>query len=77
MHYVYDLKCRNGYYVGCTDNINERVLRHQRGHVPATANRLPIELKFYFAIQNKHTAFEFEKYLKTESGRAFINKHPN
>lgn len=75
MHYVYSLKCKDGYYVGCTDNIIDRLDRHQKGQVPATVNRLPITLQFYFAIEDKHKAFEFEKYLKSGSGRAFINKH--
>ena len=38
-------------------------------------NRVPITLEFYFAVEDKYRAFEFEKYLKTGSGRAFINKH--
>ena len=75
MHYVYSLKCNDGYYVRCTDNVQERFERHQKGQVPATANRLPVELEFYFAIQDKYKAFEFEKYLKSGSGRAFIKKH--
>lgn len=75
MYYVYSLKCKDGFYVGCTDNIKERLDRHQKGHVPATANRIPLELEFYFATENKYKAFEFEKYLKSGSGRAFIKKH--
>jgi predicted GIY-YIG superfamily endonuclease len=75
MWYVYSLKCKDGYYVGCTDNLDERIERHKNGHVPATAGHLPIELDFYFASENKYKAFEFEKYLKSGSGRAFINKH--
>ena len=75
MYYVYSLKCKDGYYVGCTDSIEERLQRHQKGQVPATANRLPTSLEFCFAVKNKYKAFEFEKYLKSGSGRAFINKH--
>ncbi len=75
MHYVYSLKCKDGYYIGCTDNIHDRIDRHKKGHVPATINRLPIKLEFYFCIENKHKAFEFEKYLKSGSGRAFLKKH--
>jgi predicted GIY-YIG superfamily endonuclease len=75
MHYVYSLKCKDGYYVGCTDDLKKRMERHLKGYVPATINRRPLELKFYFAIDNKYKAFEFEKYLKSGSGRAFINKH--
>jgi len=75
MYYVYSLKCKDGYYVGCTDSIEERLQRHQNGNVPATANRLPVTLEFYFATEDKYKAFEFEKYLKSGSGRAFVNKH--
>lgn len=75
MHYVYSLRCKEGYYVGCTDDLKERLKRHQHGYVPATKSRLPIELDFYFAIKDKYRAFEFEKYLKTGSGRAFVKKH--
>lgn len=75
MYYIYSLKCKDGYYIGCTDNLKNRLERHEKNQVPATANRLPIELDFYIAIENKYKAFEFEKYLKSGSGRAFINKH--
>jgi len=29
----------------------------------------------YFTIKDKYKAFQFEKYLKSGSGRAFIKKH--
>ncbi len=75
MYYVYSLKCRDGYYVGCTDDLKERIERHQKGYVPATKNRRPIELEFYVALVDKYKAFIFEKYLKSGSGRAFVKKH--
>jgi len=75
MHYVYILKCRDGYYVGCTNDLKDRLRRHQHGQVDATCNRLPVDLENYFAIKQKHLAFAFEKYLKSGSGRAFLKKH--
>ena len=75
MYYIYSLKCKDGCYVGCTDNIKERLERHQKGYVLSTMDRLPVKLEFYMAIENKYKAFEFEKYLKSGSGRAFIKKH--
>lgn len=76
MHYVYILKCSNGQpYTDCTDNLKERIERHQNGYVPATKPLLPIKLISYFAFSNKYTAFNFEKYLKSGSGRAFLKKH--
>ena len=76
-YYVYTLKCKDGFYVGCTSDLKERITRHQKGHVPATIKRLPVELVAYFAFKDKYVAFEFEKYLKSGSGRAFIKKHLN
>ncbi|MEA3449966.1 MAG: GIY-YIG nuclease family protein [Patescibacteria group bacterium] len=75
MYYVYSLKCKNGFYVGCTDNLKNRLERHRKGYVSATAKILPIKLDFYFVINNEYKAFKFEKYLKSGSGRAFVKKH--
>jgi len=75
MYFVYSLKCKDGYYVGCCDDLSKRLERHEKGYVPATADRRPVELEFYFAIADKCKAFEFEKYLKTGSGRQFTKKH--
>jgi len=75
MYYVYSLKCKDGFYVGCTDDLKDRVSRHVNGHVPATKGRRPVSLEFYVAMTDKYKAFGFEKYLKSGSGRAFINKH--
>jgi len=76
MFYVYILKCKNGRpYIGCTNNLKDRMLRHQNGHVPATKPLLPMVLISYFAFSNKYAVFNFEKYLKSGSGRAFVKKH--
>lgn len=75
-YFVYVLECADKkLYTGCTENLNERIERHSKGQVPATVNRLPIQLIAYIVFKNKYKAFEFEKYLKTGSGRAFIHKH--
>ena len=76
MYYVYILKCNDGHpYTGCTDSLKERIERHKKGYVPATKERRPLSLLNYFAFFDKYKAFEFEKYLKSGSGRAFIKKH--
>ena len=37
MYYVYLLKCfDNRTYIGCTDNLKDRMNRHQKGQIPAT-----------------------------------------
>ncbi len=76
MYYVYILKCSDGTeYVGCTNNLEDRIDRHQKGYNIATKNRLPIRIICYTVFEDRYKAFEFEKYLKTGSGRAFMKKH--
>jgi predicted GIY-YIG superfamily endonuclease len=75
MYYVYSLRCKDGFYVGCTDDLKERIERHTNGYVPATKERRPLKLDVYLAFKDKYKAFNFEKYLKSGSGRAFMKKH--
>lgn len=76
MYYVYILRCNDGRpYTGCTDDLNARMERHRKGYVNATKPLLPVILISYFAFSNKYTAFNFEKYLKSGSGRSFMKKH--
>lgn len=72
---VYILKCSNEtFYVGCTNNLDARFLRHSKGQVISTKQRLPVEIWTYIVFNDKYKAFIFEKYLKSGSGRAFLNK---
>jgi putative endonuclease len=74
--YVYILKCRDGsIYTGCTNNLIERVKRHNLGQVLSTKNNLPVEIITFVAFTDKYKAYYFEKYLKQGSGRAFSKRH--
>ena len=75
-HHVYILRGADGKtYVGCTNDLDERLERHSKGLVHFTSTRLPVECIAAFGFKNKYMAFNFEKYLKTGSGRAFMNRH--
>ncbi len=74
-YYVYILKCADGhFYVGCTSDLTERLVRHSKGMVLYTSRRLPVQCIGAFGFMDKYKAFAFEKYLKSGSGRAFMNK---
>ena len=76
MYYVYVLRCKDkSLYTGCTKDLKERIDRHRKGRVKATERRLPITLVSYIELSDKYRAYKFEKYLKSGSGRAFLNKH--
>ncbi|MCF7844996.1 MAG: GIY-YIG nuclease family protein [Kiritimatiellales bacterium] len=76
MHYVYILKNQRGKkYVGCTDDLKDRLARHNRGEVPSTAKLVPWHIVNYSAFPDKKKAYDFEKYLKSGSGRSFAERH--
>jgi len=75
MWYIYVLLCNDKRtYIGCTNNLKDRIFRHNKGYILATKDRLPIDLIAYFAVKDKTKAFAFEQYLKTGSGRIFLHK---
>jgi putative endonuclease len=61
-------------YVGLTDDLRIRFSEHNRGRSPHTAKYRPWHLLSYVALSDERKAIEFERYLKSASGRAFANK---
>jgi putative endonuclease len=76
MWYVYILKSSvdNKLYVGSTNDIKRRLAEHNSGKVDSTKPRMPLTLVSYFCVRDKTKAVSFEQYLKTGSGKAFLNK---
>jgi predicted GIY-YIG superfamily endonuclease len=77
MKYVYLLQSINypdQTYVGLTDDLQSRLAAHNAGRSPHTAKYKPWRLVSYIAFSDERKAVEFERYLKTASGRAFSNK---
>lgn len=74
-YYVYYLNNSEGIpYVGCTSDLKDRLKRHNKGYVDATRDRRPWSLIAFFGFNNEKAAFNFEKFLKTGSGREFIKR---
>jgi predicted GIY-YIG superfamily endonuclease len=76
--YVYILQSApqpKHYYVGLTDDLHERLRRHNSGKVYHTAKLRPWIVKTAIAFRNRERAARFELYLKSASGRAFAKKH--
>ena len=76
MHFVYILEseCGSHFYTGLTENVLQRLAAHNAGQVSHSAKFRPWTLKTYIAFQDRTRAAEFERYLKTASGRAFARK---
>ncbi|WP_184709614.1 GIY-YIG nuclease family protein [Rhizobium lusitanum] len=77
MKYVYILQSRDfpdRHYVGVTGDLKARLTKHNAGEVSHTSKYAPWSIKTYIAFSDETQAFEFEKYLKSGSGRAFAKK---
>jgi predicted GIY-YIG superfamily endonuclease len=78
MHYTYILKSipnPDQSYIGYTSNLKQRLADHNSGKSLHTSKFQPWNLEFYCAFNSKYKALEFEKYLKSHSGKAFTKKH--
>jgi len=74
MYYVYVLQSLKDkqFYVGYTDDLNNRLKAHSKGRVVSTRNRRPLKLVYYEACLNQQDATKREKYLKTAWGKRYI-----
>ena len=74
MFYVYVLKSTKDkqFYVGYTNDLEQRILAHEAGKVYSTRRRRPIELIYYEACRQNRDALRREKYLKTTYGKRYI-----
>jgi predicted GIY-YIG superfamily endonuclease len=61
-------------YTGATADLKQRVADHNSGKSTHTSKFMPWELIWYAAFPDKSKALNFEKYLKSHSGRAFAKK---
>lgn len=77
MLYVYILQSiafPQHFYIGITHDLRDRLRRHNDGKVTHTSKYGSWRLKTYIAFSDHQKAAEFEKYLKSPSGRAFAKK---
>jgi putative endonuclease len=79
MYYVYilkSLKDKDRFYIGLTNNLERRLKEHDE---PSSDNYTyryrPWKLATYVVFKNDSTAKKFESYLKTSSGRTFLQRH--
>ena len=63
------------HYVGLSDDLRTRLSDHNSGRVSHTSKLRPWRIKTAIAFTDRTRAAEFERYLKSASGRAFAEKH--
>ena len=76
-YYVYILESIANpvhHYTGFTENLRRRLRDHNSGKDPHTVKYKPWRIKTAVAFTDRDKALAFERYLKTQSGRAFAKK---
>jgi len=62
-------------YIGFSSvDMATRLERHNAGSTPATSRYRPWTLAWHCTFHDKKKAMDFEAYLKSGSGRAFVHK---
>lgn len=76
MFYVYVLKSihHEFKYIGSTNDLERRINEHNSGESQSTKHYRPFRLALYVALPTERQARELEKYFKTGSGLAVLNK---
>ena len=76
MWFVYVLLNKNETfrYIGSTNNLSRRLEQHNKGKVQSTKSFHPFKIEAYIAVQSELQARKLEKYFKTGSGKAILNK---
>jgi putative endonuclease len=77
MHYVYLLQSLadpDQSYVGYSSDLRTRLRAHNAGSGLHTSKYRPWKLVTYIAFTDKPQALNFERYLKSHSGKAFGRK---
>ena len=76
-HYVYIHVSGEGKhrYVGVTEDLKQRLAKHNAGDVPHTSRHSDWTIETALAFRSKEKAAAFEKYLKSGSGREFARRH--
>lgn len=78
MYYIYILQSINfsqEHYVGYSEDLRSRIKAHNFGDSKHTRKFRPWKLVCYLGFAQKESAKQFEQYLKTGSGRAFLKRH--
>jgi putative endonuclease len=78
MYHVYILRSISNstqYYSGFSEDVKQRLKDHNAGHCPHTSKHRPWELFVVLSFANRGAAPDFERYLKSGSGRAFASRH--
>jgi putative endonuclease len=62
-------------YIGRTADVASRLASHNAGESPKTARQVPWQIVVLVQFVDERRALDFEKFLKSTSGRAFVKQY--
>lgn len=73
-YFVYILESLKDFkfYIGQTNNIQDRLKRHNTGYVKATFHRRPLRLIYQEIFNSRSEALKRERYLKNLKNHTYI-----
>ena len=75
MFYTYILENQNGtFYIGQTNNISDRLSRHNANKIKSTRNKGFWKLVYKKEFEIRSSAMHHEKYLKSLKNRKYIRE---
>ena len=77
MYYTYILRSKKvpgAIYKGYTKDLKKRFIQHNSSSKKYSNKYAPWEIEIYPAFSNEQQAKDFERYLKSSSGKSFMHK---
>ncbi|MBC8346958.1 MAG: GIY-YIG nuclease family protein [Candidatus Marinimicrobia bacterium] len=77
MYHVYiiqSLKFPDRFYTGYSEDVKKRLQSHNYGQDAYTIKYKPWKIKTIISFNDRQRTLDFERYLKSPSGRAFAKK---
>ena len=76
-YYAYILKSQkdNRYYYGSTNDLEDRLRRHNAGEVKSTKERRPLDLHYFEKFDSRSEAFQREHFFKSISGYQWLKEN--
>ena len=76
MHYIYVLESikYKELYVGSTNDLEKRIIQHNKGINTSTKRYAPWKLIYYEACINRNDALRREQYFKTSQGQRLLKR---
>ena len=72
--YILQSEKDQSYYIGCTENMDKRLIEHNTGLSKYTSSKMPWILRYVEQVKDMKEARKREAFLKRQRNRKFYEK---